>query len=35
MSEDRSGGKYLFERVESITTGEDKLPEDILLDEIY
>jgi len=32
MSEDRSGGKCLLERVESITTGGDKLPEDILPD---
>jgi len=28
-----SRGEYLFERVESIMTGEVKLPENILLDE--
>jgi len=32
MSEDGSRGKYLFERVESISTGKVKLPVNILLD---
>jgi len=34
ISEDRSKDKYLFERVESITTGGVELPGNILLDEI-
>jgi len=32
MSEDRSKDKCLFERVESIMTGEVKLPKNVLLD---
>ena len=35
MSEDRSRGKYLLERVESITTGGVKFPGNVLLDEMY
>jgi len=35
VHENGSGGKYLFERVESITTGEIELLENVLLDEIY
>jgi len=35
MSEDRSKGKYLLERIESITTREVKLPWNILLGEVY
>ena len=31
ISENRSGGKYLLERVESITTGGVKLPRNVLL----
>jgi len=34
MSEDRSGGKCLFERVESIMTGGVELPRNILPDEV-
>ena len=34
MSEDRSGGKCLLERVESIMTGGVKLPGNVLLDEV-
>jgi len=33
VSEDGSGGKYLFKRVESIMTGRIKLPGNVLLDE--
>jgi len=33
VSEDGSGGKYLFEGVESIMTGGIKLPGNVLLDE--
>ena len=35
MSEDGSRGECLFEKVESITTGEVKLPGNILLGEEY
>ena len=35
MSKDGSGGKCLLERVESITTGEVKLPSGVLLDKVY
>ena len=35
MSEDKSKGKYLLERVESIMIGEVKLPRDVLPDEVY
>ena len=35
VSEDGSGGKYLFKRVESIMTGRIKLPGNVLLDEAY
>jgi len=35
ISEDRSRGKCLLERVESITTGGVKLPRNILLGEAY
>jgi len=31
MSENRSRGEYLLERIESIITGEVKLPRDVLL----
>jgi len=34
VSENRSGGKYLLERVESITAEGIELPENILLDEM-
>ncbi len=34
VSEDRSGGKYLLERVENITAEEIELPKNILLGEI-
>ena len=33
VSEDGSGGKYLFKKVESIMTGRIKLPGNVLLDE--
>ena len=33
ISEDRSGGKFLLERVESITTEGVELPKNVLLDE--
>jgi len=35
MSKDRSRGKCLLERVESITTGRVELPRNILLSEVY
>jgi len=35
MSEDRCGGKYFLERVESILTREVKLPRNVLLGEMY
>ena len=35
MSEDRSGGKYLLERIESIIIGGVELPRDILPGEVY
>jgi len=35
MSENRSRGEYLFERIESIIIGGVKFPENILLGEIY
>ena len=34
MSEDRSGGKYLLERVENITAEEIELPKNILLGKV-
>ena len=34
MSEDRSGGKYFLERVESILTGEVKTLQNVLLSEV-
>ena len=34
MSEDRSEGKYLLKRIESIMTGGVKLPRNVLLDEV-
>jgi len=34
MSEDRSGGKYFLERVESILTRRVELPRNVLLGEI-
>ena len=34
MSKDRSGDKYLLERVENIIAEEIELPKNILLDEI-
>ena len=34
ISEDRSGGECFFERVESISIGEVKLPRNILLGEV-
>jgi len=33
MSEDRDGGKCFLERVESVSTGEVKLPRNVLSDE--
>jgi len=33
MSENRSGGKYFFERIESITIGGVELPKNVLLGE--
>jgi len=35
MSKDRSGGKCFLERVESIYTGEVKLPRNVLPGEVY
>ena len=35
MSKDRSEDECLFERIESITIGEVKLPRDVLLGEAY
>jgi len=35
MSKDRSGGKYLLERIESIIIGGVELPRDILPGEVY
>jgi len=35
VSKNKSGGKCLFEKVESIITEEVKLPENILLSEAY
>ena len=35
ISEDRSGGKYLLERIESIITGGVELPRDVLPGEVY
>ena len=34
MSEDRSRGKYLLERIESITIGGVKLPRNVLSDKV-
>jgi len=34
ISEDRSRGEYFLERVEGIMTGEVKLSENVLLDEV-
>jgi len=34
MSEDRSGGECLLERIKNIMTGGVKLPRDVLLDEV-
>ncbi len=33
MSKNRGGGECFFEKIESITPGEVKLPRDVLLDE--
>ena len=35
ISEDRSGGKYLLERIKSIITGGVELSRDVLPDEVY
>ena len=35
MNENESRGEYLLERVESITTGEVKLPRNVLLGKVY